>query len=419
MSGVKKEVSVGTGFSSKLYSDLIQNVRIKLRSDFDNQSVLEIAMQHILNTLIAVVAVLIAVRFVVIARKEGEAGFSRACWESIGWLLLSSVVVGPVLIVVEFQKSIRNIGDHRLREKVALRKEFPMESLATRLQYESAYNQIQADTDIGEISTIVEQRLVSIENQSKDDWRSRDLQRLHDHETDEFLKNPGFGVIRMRGVHKEDIELPESPPVLFNEPGRSFLPYVPDVSNSDAVPLADTSSYSLETHPDKNALTTYHDSGISEFLAPIRMGYVEDREHVAGFQSHRFDKAPPFPASEPYRDKWRVVRLELVSLLRHKTPVAYLSKHLPRMDELAEAPTRPLNAMESLALSQLRREQDIVIENEPNTIRMLGSIRAGKTCLSCHSVRRGELLGEFSYELHRLKPVEHKKRPKNNNGPTT
>jgi hypothetical protein len=32
-------------------------------------------------------------------------------------------------------------------------------------------------------------------------------------------------------------------------------------------------------------------------------------------------------------------------------------------------------------------------------IRMVGSVRAAKDCLDCHSVDRGHLLGAFTYEL--------------------
>jgi len=51
------------------------------------------------------------------------------------------------------------------------------------------------------------------------------------------------------------------------------------------------------------------------------------------------------------------------------------------------------------ALDRLRSD------DAPNRIRMVGSLRAGKDCMECHSVRRGELLGAFSYELVPVRPV--------------
>ena len=79
--------------------------------------------------------------------------------------------------------------------------------------------------------------------------------------------------------------------------------------------------------------------------------------------------------------------------------MAYVSSHLPRMDELREAPTRPLNDFELQAVDRIRSDEDVVTDEVPGRIRMLGSLRAAKDCVQCHSVGRGELLGALSYEL--------------------
>ena len=105
------------------------------------------------------------------------------------------------------------------------------------------------------------------------------------------------------------------------------------------------------------------------------------------------------------RQEWQITRLELVSLLKHKTPRVYESKNLPRMDELADTDTRPLDAFEAASLPQLETRKDLVVESRTNRIRMLGSLRAGTTCLKCHRVPRGKLLGAFSYQLDRKRPL--------------
>ena len=64
---------------------------------------------------------------------------------------------------------------------------------------------------------------------------------------------------------------------------------------------------------------------------------VQSRERVAGFLPHRFSKVPEATT-------WQVQRIELVGLLKHPEPVAYLSDRLPAMAELRDAPTRPLDA---------------------------------------------------------------------------
>ena len=83
----------------------------------------------------------------------------------------------------------------------------------------------------------------------------------------------------------------------------------------------------------------------------------------------------------------------------------YVLDHLPRMDQLAseDVPTRPLDAFECESLKQLWTEADLVISDDGNQIRMLGSLRAANQCLECHSVQRGELLGAFSYVLRGAK----------------
>ncbi len=155
-----------------------------------------------------------------------------------------------------------------------------------------------------------------------------------------------------------------------------------------------------------------YESGIEDFLDRERIGYVKDRDHVAGFQSHRFTKMPEpsVPPNEP-PSSWKVVRVELVSLLKHETPVAYVSKNLPQMDELRDAPTRPLDDFERQSIVRLRADEDVAIDEAVERIRMVGSLRAAKSCLECHSVRRGELLGALTYELMPTRP-NRKKAPR-------
>jgi len=88
--------------------------------------------------------------------------------------------------------------------------------------------------------------------------------------------------------------------------------------------------------------------------------------------------------------------------------VAYVSKNLPQMDELRAAPTRPLDPFEQQSINRLRADEDVMIDETPARIRMIGSLRASKTCLECHSVRRGDLLGALTYELVPTKPTRKK-----------
>jgi hypothetical protein len=85
----------------------------------------------------------------------------------------------------------------------------------------------------------------------------------------------------------------------------------------------------------------------------------------------------------------------------HEEPVAYVSEHLPKMDELREAPTRALDNFEEMGLKQIQRGEDLYARESGSTLRLLGAIRATKQCTTCHACDRGDLLGAFSYTLKR------------------
>ena len=52
-------------------------------------------------------------------------------------------------------------------------------------------------------------------------------------------------------------------------------------------------------------------------------GWVKSRAEVAGFQAHFFRKVPT-------TERWQIRAVELVGLLLHKEPVAYVTANLPR-----------------------------------------------------------------------------------------
>jgi hypothetical protein len=229
------------------------------------------------------------------------------------------------------------------------------------------------------------------------------LASLHTRKSNEFAIAQGFGRVRMMPgfVSEKGIELPPVEPISM--PTDAVPPYNPEYELSK--PLADDGKAGSR-RPLQDELLSLHDTGMDDFVDPDRIGYVQDRDHVAGFQSHRFTTMPQLSEQRDQPpSSWKIVRLELVSLLKHETPVAYLSKNLPQMDELKTAPIRPLDPFEQRSLAGLRSDKDILIDETPDRIRMVGSLRASKTCLECHSVRRGDLLGALTYELVPSKPV--------------
>jgi hypothetical protein len=192
----------------------------------------------------------------------------------------------------------------------------------------------------------------------------------------------------MMEIYREAIVLEDFGPVGLPRPSE------PDSAAADSQSARPAAGPPLPGQP---LLASLHDAGLNDLFDRDRMGYVRDKEHVAGFQSHRFTQMPK-PAHDSEL-RWTLVRLELIGLLKYDRPKAYVSENLPRLDELGEAATRELDDFELSALERLQTDEDLVIDEAPQRIRMLGSLRAGKQCLDCHSVPRGQLLGALSYEI--------------------
>lgn len=286
-----------------------------------------------------------------------------------------------------------------LQERAKLREEYPLVSISGRLHYERTLAESEGD-EVAEdaLSPEVQKNLNNLEDRAGN-GRAWTLASVHRRTQDEFIRARGFGHVRMRHVSPSSVELPEEKPVPL--PTRQEPSY--DAGVEPTPPLAGFPATERSA-----AFMSLHRSGLEDFFDVDRIGYVKDRDHVAGFEPHRFTKMPQVRDRTWPRTEWQITRLDLVSLLKHKTPVAYVSKNLPQMDELGDAPTRPLDAFEQNALKRLQSEEDLVTDEAADRIRMVGSLRAAKDCTRCHSVRRGELLGAFSYELSPASPPPKK-----------
>jgi hypothetical protein len=131
------------------------------------------------------------------------------------------------------------------------------------------------------------------------------------------------------------------------------------------------------------------------FMAPTGFGYMKDRDHVSGFESHGFRH---WLAPEK-GERWRVDHIQLVGILTHDPPLVYLTDKMPSMDQIRQGKTRGLDYFEEIALPKLCDGEDLYIVQKNDTIRMLGAVRATKTCQKCHDAEIGDLLGAFSYTL--------------------
>lgn len=313
--------------------------------------------------------------------------------------LVAALLIGAPLLVYG---SVVPDMVRRLRALDELRRDFPVESLAGRLDYEHGRTGPCGcdDSSSPELAPDVEQNLAGFE-QSRElaDWsynRVNMLRRLHSETQENFILATGFGPVRMMGLTRRDeIELPDTRPIPVEVSPSQLPPGPSDISASDEL-AAGCAAEMPSAH--EESLARLHRSGRDDLFDRARMGYVQDVHHVAGFQSHRFTKMPEADTG-PWRREWKLARLELIGLLKYDEPRAYVSEFLPRLDELGEKATRDLDAFERMALDELRTERDVVVDEKPDRIRMAGSLRAGNDCLQCHAVKRGELIGVLSYDL--------------------
>lgn len=263
-----------------------------------------------------------------------------------------------------------------------LRKTFPVASMAERMP--------APKTELTAIGEAALERLASFENvvegnqQRASFWgggREAALRHLHTDTTAFFVNSPGFGVMRVPRMTLESIDRVPDDPGLIRQPGERET----STGGSGDGPLVGSDDRGLDLHR----------QSLEDFLNPRSFGYLRDRSHSVGFLSHRFSEAPPAPKS------YRLQTLDLVGLVKHEQPVAYVSEHLPRMDELKDAPTRNLDDFEAEALDALNKGEDLVARESAGRLRMLGAIRAVRQCTTCHGCERGVLLGAFSYSLKR------------------
>ncbi len=307
-------------------------------------------------------------------------------------------------------------GFEALSARRQLREQYPIQSFANRLETEaaivadpqSAFSQAYgASTDfapqvVDRVNLIEEGTRPSIR-----EWELRNLHDLHEGEARAFNIAAGFGVGRMRRSVTSDPEPialePLSP--LPDGDDESFLQIdgltirKPEPVESTAAPESDPLARTVPAFiVNPSVLTGLHFASEANFIPDGSLGYVPRKQQASGFMSHRFaEPLPPLDAAD--KGTWQVVRLELVSLLKFKQPRVYVSKELPQMEQLQSVPTRALDEFEAGSLTQLWRDESVVIAEEPTRIRMLGALRATKQCLDCHSVQRGQLLGAFSYDL--------------------
>jgi hypothetical protein len=303
------------------------------------------------------------------------------------------------------------------KEIARLRAAHPFESLSERLAYETRAQPATAQSAITHEASV---RLKALESNLsftvRYSWRAAELKKSHQSYFLHFVNSPDFGVM---------LTFPKAPSMLFQtvaqsiatghergaEPKGEFSIRLAPADHEDPRgaseyrdPWNAERSDSTKKLPvlatTKDSFHQLHRRSLLDFLDPVNYGYVRDRDQVAGFRAHRFE-SPPVLGGIETPERWQIRRLDLVSLLKHPQPMAYVTDNLPNMDELRKVPVRPLDDIETAMLVQVQAGDDLQLRMTADRIRMLGAIRATNQCLECHHVKRGDLLGAFSYRLSR------------------
>ena len=302
--------------------------------------------------------------------------------------LFLAVVAGGVYCLYVFHPSYdggaANVSElSRRKEEDAQAKE---DDARTKLAFESLVGRPPKSTQIKPLKPLdaeSEKRWEDLDGTLVvwSDQRANLLKALHERTRRFFIESPGRGAGRSLTPDPDETLLDASATRGVPQPGMpADFPLSPGEQLS-RVKIVD------EFH-------SLHQLGLLAFLNPFGFGYMKDREHVAGFESHRFRFAPTH-----HTGRWRIDHIQLVGILTHEEPLVYLTDKMPSMEQIRHGKARALDFFEEVALPALRDGEDLYIVQKNDTIRMLGAVRATKTCQKCHDAEIGDLLGAFSYTL--------------------
>lgn len=282
-------------------------------------------------------------------------------WKLRAVLCFTTMAVGVVPAILTHARALREVD-----QMIAA---YPFESLRDR----SPNPPEGSPPDPIDVAPDREVHLAALEQGIEDGWRNRRswmLERLHQESYRRFASSPGFGFARM--IRVQPYHLAVDPP------------------ESDAAPMG-LAGFEKESPPGE-----LHQAVYLNMFASGPMGFTRSVDEVAGFRPHALrgfaaghaDQSPP---------AYELEKIELVGLLLSDEPRVYQAGRFPRMDRLAESPTRDLDAFETAGIQHIRRGNELYQEETASGFRMLGAVRAVKSCTDCHDTPRGALLGAFSY----------------------
>lgn len=226
-------------------------------------------------------------------------------------------------------------------------------------------------------TTLSKLKAMGAKHTAPEEMLSRALARLHEEALAHFYSDPRFGMARLPPVFEKVVKDWKMP---WFSPG--------ELDGAEGIPF-------------KAEMDKIHTASVGDFLDPKAPLPAED---VAVFRFRgldgellKFDKG---------KKVWEAKSVDLVGLIKHDEPVAYVSEKLPDMKKLSKTPIRPLDEFEVAGLDTLKKGENLYGRSRDGVIRMLGAVRANASCLTCHDDKKeGDLLGAFSYTLREAEYV--------------
>jgi hypothetical protein len=378
------------------------------------------------------------------------AGFPSYLWWNVLFLLFALMIIRPhwnrrTIVALTLGATVAAYGAAGLlflptyRSRVALRERFPVESLGERLAYEQpvaapsarpgSAKRANDDAPLSQVAEVdrrlLERRLDDVLDPARCaelrslgtsgiQGRRHALMSAHAGFVGDFITASGFGSMRLAGVRVQDAFL------VLPHPETIPIPEVTPTPASAGSPGAPATRRPQNDSVLRSALQDFQINSLVDFVNQGGFGYPvraaapfpPRADEWVGFQSHGFRQLPEaLKTSAQPGDLWRLKSLELVSLLKSETPRVYVSKNLPRMDELRKASTRDLTTFESASLQSLRKGESICFKEAGNDLRVMGALFAAEKCTQCHTVSRNDLLGAFTYHFSRVPALPEPKTP--------
>ncbi len=245
------------------------------------------------------------------------------------------------------------------------------------------------------------------------------LQSLHLIAVRSFVSMPQFGANRAR-LYTPTYSAMKFPvqhlPELFEVRGDwRAEPYlrVRDTGRKDAIEGYEAWSWLYAMH----GITS---RGLVYRQTDLRLGWKDRRSNdtdetfVVGLPTEsgridldegylRLDAALPLVPSDRL---WGLHYMQLISILEHDPPVAYVMNPPDMFQREVQVTTRFLEHDEQFALQRLSAGEDLVItwNEDQGQANLVGAIRAEEHCLKCHeNMSRNDLLGAFTYRFEETK----------------